>query len=62
MSNLPFRALGAQRTFAKARSEVLERFLRRSQIYFTPLFIERYEARAGANLVRALGQYHHDAS
>ena len=40
--------------YRKARSEILEGFLRRSSIYQTGFFRDRYEATARANLARAI--------
>jgi predicted metal-dependent HD superfamily phosphohydrolase len=41
-------------TYRSARSEILQRFLRRPTIYQTPFFRQRYEAAARANLTRLL--------
>jgi predicted metal-dependent HD superfamily phosphohydrolase len=40
--------------YRKARSEILERFLRRPSIYQTTYFKDRYETAARANLARAI--------
>ncbi len=40
--------------FRSARSRILESFLARASIYHTPLFRERYEAQARANITRSL--------
>lgn len=45
--------------FAVKRAEILQRFLRRERIYSTPLFFDRYEQQARANLessIRVLNQ------
>lgn len=43
-------------TYGLARASVLKRFLDRPNIYLTPLFHARYEARARANMVASLAR------
>jgi predicted metal-dependent HD superfamily phosphohydrolase len=43
-----------EETFRRRRGEILEQFLARRSIYSTPLFRERYEPAARANLERSL--------
>ncbi|HEX8521273.1 MAG TPA: hypothetical protein VF669_03385 [Tepidisphaeraceae bacterium] len=48
-------------TYARARSEILERFLERPSIYATEPFASRYEQQARSNLARSLGRKNGDA-
>jgi predicted metal-dependent HD superfamily phosphohydrolase len=46
----------ADADFARGRREMLGRFLARPRIYYTDFFRDRYEAKARANLSRALAK------
>lgn len=43
-----------EETFRSARAAILKQFLSRPQLFFTPYFIERYEAQARRNLRRSI--------
>lgn len=49
-------AFAPEPIFKAKRAEILQRFLAQPSIFTTPLFIERYERQARANINQAVGQ------
>ena len=45
-----------EQTFRSTRAGILERFLKRPQIFNTPYFVDRYEAQARKNLEKSINQ------